>query len=409
MPRWLMILALVLIGLPAHRSDAQTSRQCFSETNQCIEGRFRQYWEQNGGLLVFGFPITAAANEVNRDTGQTYLTQWFERNRFELHTENQAPYDVLLGRLGDGRLRQLGRDWWAFPKASPSAAHLFVETGHAITHDPFRRYWSTHGLEFDGQPGVSFAESLALFGLPLSEPAMETNASGDTVLTQWFERARFEYHPNNPDPYKVLLGLLGTELQRPPTLILLPVADAFVHRNHPDQNFGAERHLEGDGHPYRESYLKFNLSDLPAPVVAATLRLYTTTDPIGSRAPSGGIVIRMNDTNWSEADVTYHTRPSIDGPVLLTLGRVKNGQWNEFDVTGAVTSNGTLSLALTTPHVNGAFYASREVSGFAPQLIVTLAHSAAAGTGVPARTLRTAVAAPTTPPSTMHPTAQRPL
>ncbi|GIV97011.1 MAG: hypothetical protein KatS3mg057_1668 [Herpetosiphonaceae bacterium] len=31
------------------------------------------------------------------------------------------------------------------------------------------------------------------------------------MLTQWFERARFEYHPSNPDPYKVLLGLLGTE------------------------------------------------------------------------------------------------------------------------------------------------------------------------------------------------------
>jgi murein DD-endopeptidase MepM/ murein hydrolase activator NlpD len=32
------------------------------------------------------------------------------------------------------------------------------------------------------------------------------------VITQWFERARFEYHPNNPDPYKVLLGRLGSEL-----------------------------------------------------------------------------------------------------------------------------------------------------------------------------------------------------
>ncbi len=26
----------------------------------CIEGRFRAYWEQNGGLAVFGYPITAA-------------------------------------------------------------------------------------------------------------------------------------------------------------------------------------------------------------------------------------------------------------------------------------------------------------------------------------------------------------
>jgi hypothetical protein len=31
------------------------------------------------------------------------------------------------------------------------------------------------------------------------------------VLTQWFERARFEWHPGKPDQYKVLLGLLGNE------------------------------------------------------------------------------------------------------------------------------------------------------------------------------------------------------
>ena len=41
---------------------------------------------------------------------------------------------------------------------------------------------------------------------------MEVNASGDRVLTQWFERARFEYHPNNPTRDRVLLGRLGAEL-----------------------------------------------------------------------------------------------------------------------------------------------------------------------------------------------------
>jgi hypothetical protein len=49
--------------------------------------------------------------------------------------------------------------------------------------------------------------------LPLGEPATEINSSGDRVMTQWFERARFEFHPNNPDPYKVLLGRLGAEAQ----------------------------------------------------------------------------------------------------------------------------------------------------------------------------------------------------
>ncbi len=208
----MLLLGALPMARPAHAQD----RLCFpnvSGITNCIDGRFRQYWQQNGGLPVFGYPITAAANERNRDTGQTYLTQWFERNRFELHPENQPPYGVLLGLLGNDRLLQQGRNWQSFPTASPSAAHYFPQTQHAITHEPFWNYWSTHGLEFDGRRGVSFAESLALFGYPISEPAMETNLSGDTVLTQWFERARFEWHPNNPPPFRVLLGLLGNEVR----------------------------------------------------------------------------------------------------------------------------------------------------------------------------------------------------
>lgn len=32
---------------------------------------------------------------------------------------------------------------------------------------------------------------------------------------QWFERARFEYHPENQAPYDILLGLLGNQLKAP--------------------------------------------------------------------------------------------------------------------------------------------------------------------------------------------------
>ncbi|WP_322497137.1 hypothetical protein [Chloroflexus sp.] len=80
--------------------------------------------------------------------------------------------------------------------------------------DAFLRYWQSHGLEFDGKRGFSEAESLALFGLPLTEARIETNSSGDTVLTQWFERARFELH-TNLGPDVVLLGLLGREAFEP--------------------------------------------------------------------------------------------------------------------------------------------------------------------------------------------------
>ena len=212
----LALLALVL-GLPGARPAHAITERCFPETGHCVDGRFRQYWEAHGGLAVFGYPITAAADERNRDTGETYWTQWFERNRFEYHPENAPPYDVLLGRLGDDRLLQQGRVWLNEPREpGPRAGCLwFPQTGHNVCDQAagrgFRQYWLGHGLR---DPRLNtFSASLALFGYPLTAVQTETNSSGDTVLTQWFERARFEWHPGNPNPYKVLLGRLGAEVR----------------------------------------------------------------------------------------------------------------------------------------------------------------------------------------------------
>jgi hypothetical protein len=165
------------------------------------------FWHNNGGLPIFGFPIDSE-RETN---GQVF--QWFERNRLELHPENTGPYTILLGRLGAEMLEKKGIDWTTLPKVSsaPEGCLYFSETGHSLCGD-FLAYWQNHGLIFEGSNGTTFAESLALFGQPLSEPKLETNSSGDTVITQWFERARFEYHPDKPSLYRVLLGRLGAEL-----------------------------------------------------------------------------------------------------------------------------------------------------------------------------------------------------
>ncbi|HWQ16126.1 MAG TPA: PQQ-dependent sugar dehydrogenase [Roseiflexaceae bacterium] len=201
-----LLLAAILLAVLAPAAHAQPRERCFAETGFCIGGRFLAYWERNGGLAVFGLPLGP-----ERDEGG-FRVQWFERERFELHPENAPPYDVLLGRLGDEALRRQGRDWRALPPGQPQPGCLFFEQTQRTLCEPFLSYWRGRGLEFDGRPGASFAESLALFGLPLSEPALETNSSGFTVLTQWFERARFEHLPENPPAYRVLLGRLGAEL-----------------------------------------------------------------------------------------------------------------------------------------------------------------------------------------------------
>ena len=210
MRRFYLLLAAIALGLTTLPSATHAqSQRCFDVPGitNCIEGRFREYWEQNGGLAVFGYPISAATQQTTAEG--TFLTQIFERNSFELHPEQARPYDVLLGRLGDVRLQQLGRPWANLPKGQQTAGCIwFAETGHSVC-EPFRSYWEGQGLQ---DPSLNaYGKSLALFGLPLSEPAMETNAAGANVLTQWFERGRFEFHPNNTPEFRILLGLLGRE------------------------------------------------------------------------------------------------------------------------------------------------------------------------------------------------------
>src|SRR5262245_19704800 len=180
-------LLVVSAALRANPVQAQTSKLCFNEVPDCIEGRFAEYWQQSGGLPVFGFPI-GPASEQETSSGR-FLAQQFERNRFELHAENARPYDVLLGRLGDDRLRQLGRPWEGQPKASAtskSGCAYFEQTQHLVC-DQFLAYWRSHGLNLDGRRGFTEAESLALFGLPLTEAGVETDTQGNSYLTQWFE------------------------------------------------------------------------------------------------------------------------------------------------------------------------------------------------------------------------------
>jgi hypothetical protein len=204
-----VLLTSALCTNPSVLAHPDSGQRCFHETGYCMSGRIRAFWEQNGGLPVFGFPITPQVQ--TRIEGMVVPVQWFERARLEVHAENPAPYDVLLGRLGNETLHDQGRDWLT-GGASPqgSDCRFFHETQHNIC-GAILQTWHQYGLEFDGQPETSEAENLALFGLPITELIPDVSTDGQVYMVQWFERARFELHPENVPPYHVLLGLLGTE------------------------------------------------------------------------------------------------------------------------------------------------------------------------------------------------------
>lgn len=223
--RLLLLLALIALlaqlpGLAGAQPPQPPLGICFPDVpgiENCLDPAFAGFWQSNGGLPVFGYPISPVEQYQPPDGAAPLNVQWTERNRLELHPGNPPAYRVLLGRMGAERLAQLGRNPVAeYIEQTPQEGCLwFAETRINICDEEqgqgFKSYWERNGLRV---PGLSpYQQSLALFGLPLTIAKEEPGPDGRPILTQWFERARFEWHPDKPEPYKVLLGLLGNELR----------------------------------------------------------------------------------------------------------------------------------------------------------------------------------------------------
>jgi hypothetical protein len=158
---------------------APANERCFKETGFCISGAIRSYWEQNGGLQVFGYPIRPVVIETNND-GWTGPTQWFERDRLEDHANERL--GVLAGRLGAQYLELKGLRWELQPRQDRAApgCRYFAATGHTLC-GAFLDYWERNG-------GVE------RFGYPITE-AREEHLIDFSGMVQYFERRRMEYHP----------------------------------------------------------------------------------------------------------------------------------------------------------------------------------------------------------------------
>ncbi len=178
---------------PVQPEASTQDRTYFPATGHTLAYGFKQFWESNGGLAAFGYPISEEFSEQDSATGQTYTVQYFERYRFEYHPEfSGTPWEVSLGLLGEQIAPQ------TYPTAPPppdASIRYFSATQHTLS-GAFRMYWETNG-------------GIAKFGYPTSEPFEQ----GGT-LVQYFERARFEFHPDLPSGSHVLLSRLGVQLAR---------------------------------------------------------------------------------------------------------------------------------------------------------------------------------------------------
>jgi hypothetical protein len=190
---------LAVAGFAMERAAAQNDSRYFPPTGHTVSGRFLAYWDQHGGLAQQGYPLSEPMQEVSDTNGQTYTVQYFERAVFEMHPENDAPYDVLLSLLGTFEYqKRYGTAGAPNQHASTDNARFFPETNHHLG-GKFRAYWESHG-------------GLDQQGYPISDEFTERSPLDGKVYTvQYFQRAVFELHPENAGtPYEVLLSQLGT-------------------------------------------------------------------------------------------------------------------------------------------------------------------------------------------------------
>ncbi|MEA2573505.1 MAG: hypothetical protein QOH93_803 [Chloroflexia bacterium] len=191
-------------GQVAHAAPAVAQEgRYYEETGYSLAPEFVAYYDEYGGVPLFGYPVTPARIESG------FLVQWTERQRLEYHPEHAGTrFEVLLGLLG--RELTTGYSGPSF-RAQPNSASLsnqpvaaselpaeyfFTETAQIVA-EPFLSYWRENG-------------GLPVFGYPISR--LYQNEQG--LQQQWFERARFEYHPDLPPEHRVLLGHLGLEARK---------------------------------------------------------------------------------------------------------------------------------------------------------------------------------------------------
>ncbi len=187
--RWaraLVLLAVMLLTvLPVASTQAQ-SKVYFSQTGHFLGGAFRSFWERNGGVELFGYPVSEEFYQ-KRD-GR--VAQYFERARFELDVVGNTAY-VNLGLVGREYLAATGQGFPAVAAVRAPGLRYFPETGHTLRGE-FRNFWERRG-------------GLLTFGYPLSEEFVQRLDDGRNYLVQYFERGRFELVGT-----RVNLGTLGS-------------------------------------------------------------------------------------------------------------------------------------------------------------------------------------------------------
>lgn len=179
---WIFLLLLAASWGPVR---AQTPDiQYFNESGHNVQGEFLQFYNAAPNpMLVYGYPIT---EQMTSRDGKT--VQYFQRARFE--------YDASMPEGQRVRASSLGSEMYApLPSSqlnlfSPLACRYYNQSGYAVCF-AFLEFFDQHG-------------GVAQFGYPISPFEYH-----DSLLVQYFEKARLEWRPWMDETQRVAVTDLG--------------------------------------------------------------------------------------------------------------------------------------------------------------------------------------------------------
>jgi hypothetical protein len=169
-------------------------------TDYDVDDRLYNYWHTNGGVPVFGCPITPFFAEID-SAGHIVEVQYFERARLEYQPERAGtPFEVVPGKLGT-EVRARGVVELQAPEGLEDERVIFTTRGTGMpTPLKFFQFW-----ESNGGPDI--------FGYPITPLLADSTYAGRPLAVQYFEKARLEYHPEfSGTVYEVQVSKLGAEV-----------------------------------------------------------------------------------------------------------------------------------------------------------------------------------------------------
>jgi polysaccharide biosynthesis protein PslG len=314
---------------------AAPSTDCsyYPETHHSLCGAFRTYWQAYGALVSFGYPISEPFDEVSQTDGQPHLVQYFERTRFELHSEMAAPYDVLLGLLGTEVLhsRVVPAEALAIEGSNVPAPPPIGPQPLYSNHDVacgFNTLWwgdlnnigsNAYFLDLAKQSGCGWVRIQAQWSElepvpheyrfnPLGSEIDAAKARGLQVLVTvnsvpTWAYTPFSGQPSDPTMFASFMGALSSHFRGQ--------VDAWQLWNEPNLSYEAGGFIEAQGY--------FDMVQAASPIVRGD-------DPGALIVLAGLAPNSLHDRKWAYSDIDYLSD-------LLSIGDGAIRQY--IDVVGA--------------------------------------------------------------------------